>query len=167
MWEIHGTEGWYIGPQMQGYIVCRLYMPKTCVERILDTVEFSPQFQKVMYILASDAISKSVFNIGKFIEKPTPAATFETLGNRKLAALQKFAEMFRGLTETDSVTDVTLRVESEKTEYKSERLIRSNCLNPNTELKQTKTSWGKAKVAPIHTKDPTEQNKHSVEEIST
>lgn len=38
----HGTEGWYVGPALDHYRCCRIYIPTTNKIRIADTVQFFP-----------------------------------------------------------------------------------------------------------------------------
>lgn len=88
----------------------------------------------------SDEISKSVSDIGKFLENLAPAAPFKKNGNTKLEALRKLAEHFRIRVETDAIMDATLRVEVDQTVDKSEGLIHSPCLITTPEPKQIKIS---------------------------
>lgn len=39
-WAPHGVDGWYVGPAMQHYRCFKVYIAKTCTERISDTVHF-------------------------------------------------------------------------------------------------------------------------------
>ena len=113
----------------------------------------SPQCAKFTYMSTSDEISKSVANIGNFLKKQIPAVPFPTLGNIKLEALRKWAENFRRLADTDVDMDKLPRVEVEKIEYKPERLRCYPHINTTLEPKQIEISWGKAKLALIHTTD--------------
>jgi hypothetical protein len=39
-WALYGQDGWYIGPVLEHYRCCILYITKTQSERIVETVEF-------------------------------------------------------------------------------------------------------------------------------
>ena len=42
-WDIHGKEGWYVGPAIEHYRCVRVYLPDTHQERVCDTVKFLPE----------------------------------------------------------------------------------------------------------------------------
>jgi hypothetical protein len=42
-WAPHGQDGWYIGPALEHYRCCTVYISKTRSERVVETVDFPPQ----------------------------------------------------------------------------------------------------------------------------
>ena len=42
-WDPHGTEGWYLGPELEHYRCYHVFVNKTKSERITDTLELFPQ----------------------------------------------------------------------------------------------------------------------------
>ena len=41
-WDLHGKDGWYVGPSTEHYRCVRIFIPETGDERICDTVQFIP-----------------------------------------------------------------------------------------------------------------------------
>ena len=95
LWAPHGEYGWYIGPAMEHYSCLKAYIPKTRVERISDTVEFSPKTFHMPQISSMDATYHAAQDRIYSLQNQVPTIPLVKLGNVHKESLKTLADIFR------------------------------------------------------------------------
>ena len=53
-WATHGILGWYVGPSLHNYRCRKIYVTKTAVPRVCDTVKLFPKYFKMTFLSSAD-----------------------------------------------------------------------------------------------------------------
>jgi hypothetical protein len=75
-WAPHGQYGWYIGPALEHYRYYTVYINKTRGERVVETVDFSPETFKLPFPSTQDVATKASTEVTHVLLHPQPAAHF-------------------------------------------------------------------------------------------
>ena len=94
-WAPHGQHGWYVGAAPEHYRCYQIYIPKTQVTRICDTVEFFPTHCKMPEVSAHDAAIYAANDLITAPTKPQPNNSFISIGDDQLVAPRKLATIFQ------------------------------------------------------------------------
>jgi hypothetical protein len=97
-WAPHGQDGWYIGPALEYYRYYTEYITKTRGERVVETVDFFPETFKLPFPSAQDLATKSTAELTHALLHPQTAGPFCKVGDEKMLALKRLADIFEGAT---------------------------------------------------------------------
>ena len=103
-WTLHGVEGWYVDSALGHYRNFRCYIPTTGSERIAETVQFPPKHTKVPSTTSQDAAISAAHDLLYALKNPAPSSPTLQLGDEKLRALEKLAEIFNNNITSPSIT---------------------------------------------------------------
>ena len=103
-WATHGIEGWYVGPAMEHYRDFRCYIPTTGSERIAETLDFFPKHAQVPSTSSQDAAISAANDLLYALKNLAPFSPTLQLGDEKLRALEKLAEIFNNNITSPSIT---------------------------------------------------------------
>ena len=94
-WDVHGKDGWYVGPTLEHYRCVRVYLPETHQERICDTVKFIPD--KILFpkVTTEDYLKTAVSDIITLLETQTNLNLPNNPGVELNSAIQKTAEILQ------------------------------------------------------------------------
>ena len=94
-WDIHGEDGWYIGPALYHYRCYNCYCTITNSPRIVDTVEFSPIAVDIPHPSSVDVATQAALDLSQALRHPSPSTPFARYGDGQLRALQLLENLFR------------------------------------------------------------------------
>lgn len=97
-WQLHGINGWYVGPAINHYQCWRTYITSTRAERIADTVQFFPHGTCMPYISSAEAATRAALQLAEAIKNPAPAAPFAPVDTEQMEAIAKLADIFQVAT---------------------------------------------------------------------
>jgi hypothetical protein len=97
-WAPHGQGGWYIGPALEHYRCYTVYITKTRGERVVETVDFSPENFTLPFPSAQDLATKAAEELTHALLHPQPAGPFCKVGDEQTLALKRLADIFEGAT---------------------------------------------------------------------
>ena len=112
-WAPHGVDGWYIGPAIESHRCFKTYMWSTKAERITDTLEWFPHYQKMPSDQASDATTllSATKDILKTLKHPSPnGPTFsldESTGDQIQTATELLNKQLQSPTKINSQQEPT------------------------------------------------------------
>ena len=69
-WDIHGKDGWYMGPAFEHYRCVRVFIPTTGQERICDTVKFIPGKIPIPKVSTTDYLLQAAKDIVTLLKQP-------------------------------------------------------------------------------------------------
>jgi hypothetical protein len=101
-WAPHGQDGWYIGTALEHYRCYTVYITKTRGERIVETVDFSPETFKLPFPSPQDLATKAATELTHALLHPQPAGPFCKVGDEQTLALKRLADIFEGATRQKS-----------------------------------------------------------------
>jgi hypothetical protein len=101
-WEPHGQDGWYIGPALEHYRCYTVYINKTRVECVVETVDFFPETFKLPFPSTQDFSTKAATELTHALLHPHPAGPFCKVGDEQTLALKRLADVFEGATRRKS-----------------------------------------------------------------
>ena len=78
-WDLHGSDGWYIGPSMQHYRCVKCFMSSTKSIRNADTVAFFPETIPLPTTTLEDHLRQATTDIIRILTKPTKTTRFPSL----------------------------------------------------------------------------------------
>jgi hypothetical protein len=112
-WAPHGQDGWYIGPALEHNRCYTVYITRTRVERVVETVDFSRKIT-LPFPSAQDLATKAAAELTRALLHPQPAGPFCKVGDEQTLALKRLADIFEGATRKKSkvVIPPTDRVEN-------------------------------------------------------
>ena len=102
-WAPRGLDGWYIGPAMEHYRCHQVFINKTRHTRIGGTVEFSPHHCKMPFKSSTENATAAARELTHTLRYPAPAVPFTNIGDKKLEALQKLADIFDQITDRSNL----------------------------------------------------------------
>jgi hypothetical protein len=97
-WAPHGQDGWYIGPALEHYRCYRVFITKTRGERVVETVDFSPEKFTLPFPSAQDVATQATAELTHALLHPQPAGPFCKVGDEQTIDLKRLAEIFEGAT---------------------------------------------------------------------
>jgi hypothetical protein len=97
-WAPHDQDGWYIGPALEHYRCYTVYVNKTRGERIVETVEFSPEKFKLQFLSTQELATQAAKELTHALLHPQPAGPFCQVGDEQTLALKRLATIFEGAT---------------------------------------------------------------------
>ena len=74
-WQMHGEQGWSIGPSLQHYRCIKCFFPKTRSERDVNTVTFFPKAIKFPEIHLDDFLKQAATDIIAILTSPPSTTT--------------------------------------------------------------------------------------------
>ena len=92
-WAPHGVDGWYLGPAPDHYRCHRVYIPRTCAERISKTVEFFQHDCPVPACSSTSATTTAACALAESLLHPT-STLFTMLGDQQFSAIQTLSRIF-------------------------------------------------------------------------
>jgi hypothetical protein len=98
IWAPHVQDGWYIGPALEHYRCYTVYITKSRVERVVETVNFFWENFKLLFPSAQDLATKAAAELTHALLLPQPAGPFCKVGDEKTLALKRLADIFEGAT---------------------------------------------------------------------
>ena len=106
IWATRGYEGWYISPASNHYRCHTVYANHTSHERVADTVEFSPQYGKMPYILSTENATIDADELTHALQNSTPASPFSNIGDNQMEAVHQLTEIFQqAVTKSDNTSN--------------------------------------------------------------
>ena len=97
-WSPHGVDGCYLGPAPDHYLCHRVYIPRTCAERISKTVEFFPHDCPVPAGSSKSAAIAAARALAEALLHPTPTP-FAKLGEDQFSDIQTLSRIFSNVSE--------------------------------------------------------------------
>jgi hypothetical protein len=97
-WAPHGQDGWYIGPALDNYRCCTVYINKTRGERIVETVDFFPEKFKLPFPSTQELATKAATELTHALLHPQPVGPFCKVGDEQTLELQRLADIIEGAT---------------------------------------------------------------------
>jgi hypothetical protein len=94
-WEPHGQHGYYLGPAMHHYRCQNVYISSIFSERIVDTLEFSPQNYPMPHLSSTDILLMADNGMAYALKHPHPEFPFTQDGDDTITALAQLATMFK------------------------------------------------------------------------
>jgi hypothetical protein len=92
----HGQDGWYIGPALEHYRCCTVYISKTRSERVLETAAFPPTEVPLPFPSSKELVAQAAKKLTHALLNPKPAGPFCQVGDEQMLALQQLAAIFVG-----------------------------------------------------------------------
>jgi hypothetical protein len=92
-WAPHGQDGWYIGPALEHYRCYTVYITKTRENRIVETVEFSPQKFILPFPASHNLATQAAADLTHALLHPQPADPFYQVGDEQTIALRRLAHI--------------------------------------------------------------------------
>jgi hypothetical protein len=92
-WAPHGQDGWYIGPALEHYRYCTVYINKTRSKRIVETVESPPEKFTLPFPSSHDLATQAAVDLTHALLHPQPAGPFCQVGNDQIIALKRLASI--------------------------------------------------------------------------
>jgi hypothetical protein len=93
-WAPHGQDGWYLGPALEHYSCYKVYITKTRVNRIVETVEFFPHKFTLSFPSSSELATQAAADLTHALLNPQPAGPFCRAGDKQAIALRNLANIF-------------------------------------------------------------------------
>jgi hypothetical protein len=93
-WAPHRQNGWYIGPALEHYRFCTVYITKKRSSRIVETVELSPHQFKLPLPSSSELATRAAADLTYALLNLKPAGPFCQVGDEQAIALRKLANIF-------------------------------------------------------------------------
>ena len=87
-WDIHGEDGWYIGPALQHYRCYHCYCTISNSPRIADTVELFPTVVGLPHPSLVDVATQAALDFSQALRHPSPSTPFARYGDGQLRALK-------------------------------------------------------------------------------
>jgi hypothetical protein len=109
-WAPHGKDGWYIGPALEHYRCYTVYITKTRGNRIVETVEFSPEKFTLPFPSSQYLSTQAAADLTHALLHPQPAGPFCKVGNEQTIALKRLASIFEGAKQRKTKTVLTPNV---------------------------------------------------------
>ena len=94
-WGAHAIEGHYVGPALDNYRCYDIYTPSTKAVRTSDTVVWFPEEIPLPGASSTDIIARSLQEILKALQNPSPEAPIGALEPTQLEALKQLMEVFK------------------------------------------------------------------------
>ena len=94
-WDIHGEEGWYIGPALHHYRCYQCYCTSTNCPPFLDTVEFYPTVVEVPHPSSVDVAIQAALDFYQTLRHPPLSNHFARFSDGQLRTLQLLENLFR------------------------------------------------------------------------
>ena len=106
-WDLHGSEGWYIGPSLHYYRCAKCFLPKSRREINSDTVTFIPAKIEFPSVSVHDFIKQAATDLITLLTNP-PSNIIPTLeaGDPTRNALLRIAAQFNRTTLKDNELNV-------------------------------------------------------------
>ena len=102
-WSAHGVDVLYLGPAMDHYRCCLVYVTNTRAKRKSDTVEFFPQHAKLPGIATINADTTASQKLVTSLPNPKPNTAVEKFSHRQLAALRILAQIVQHTSATNKL----------------------------------------------------------------
>jgi hypothetical protein len=97
-WAPHGQDGWHIEPALEHYRCYTVYITKTWGERIVETVDFSPEEFTLPFPSPKDLATQAAVELTHALLHPQHADPFCQLGDAQTIDLKRLADIFEGAT---------------------------------------------------------------------
>jgi hypothetical protein len=102
----HDQDGWYIGPSLEHYQCCTVYINRTRGERIVETVDFFPVNFKLPFPSTQELATKAGTELTHALLHPNTAGPFFKVDDEQTIALTYLADIFEGATRSQKARDV-------------------------------------------------------------
>jgi hypothetical protein len=106
-WAQHEQDGGYIGPALEHYRCYTVYITKTRGNKIVETVDFSPEKLTLPFPSSQDLATQAASDLTHALLHPQPASPFYKVGNEQTIALKRLASIFEGAKQRKSKTILT------------------------------------------------------------
>ena len=83
-WATRGYEGWYIGPASNHYRCHTVYANHTAHERVSETVDFSPHYEKMPYRSSTENSTIAACELTHALQNPTPASPLSNIRDKQM-----------------------------------------------------------------------------------
>jgi hypothetical protein len=93
-WDLHGVDGYYLGPALDHYRWYQVHIKKTKGIHIVDTVEFFPSKLSMPNTSSKDLAIIAALELSNALQNPAPAAPFSHIGTAQLQALHQLSDIF-------------------------------------------------------------------------
>jgi hypothetical protein len=114
-WAPHGQDGWYVGPALEHYRCYTVYITKTRGNRIVETVEISPEKITLPFRSSQELATQVAADLTHALLHPQQTCPFCKVGDEQTIALKKLASIFEGAKQRKSKTILTPTGEIENT----------------------------------------------------
>jgi hypothetical protein len=94
-WDPHGVDGWYLGPATKHYRYYRVFINKTRLERITDTVEFFPQEIEMPYPTPTEIAVEATKTLIRTLQNPVPSTPFAHQPFDRTTAIRTITDIFQ------------------------------------------------------------------------
>jgi hypothetical protein len=88
-WAPNGQDGWYIGPALEHYRCYTVYITKTRGDRIVETVDFSPDKFILPFSSSQDLATQAAADLTHALLHPQSAGPFCKVGDKQTIALKQ------------------------------------------------------------------------------
>jgi hypothetical protein len=111
-WQVHGSEGFYIGPAMDHYRCWRVLVSKSGAERVSDTIEWFPKKTVMPGASLKELFTANIEELILLIRKIANSGTNVSSSQQPISAvtdtlstaLRKYGEMFHSWSSEDKST---------------------------------------------------------------
>jgi hypothetical protein len=94
-WVPHGQTGYSLGPAIHHYRCQNVYITSTAIERIVDTLEFSPHHSPLPQLSSLDRLLMAANDMTDALKHTHPDVPFNKFGDDIITALKKLAAIFK------------------------------------------------------------------------
>ena len=94
-WDIHGEDGWYIGPALQHYMCYNCYCTILNGHRIVDTKEFFPTVVELPHPSSIGVATQAALDLSQALRNLSPSTPFARYGDGQLRVLHLLENLFR------------------------------------------------------------------------
>ena len=158
-WDMHGSEGWYVGPALRHYRCVTCFMPETRREIVSDTVTFIPQKIVFPKVTTDDFLRQSASDIITLLTQ-APPSTLPSLqaGDSTRNALLQLATILHA----NPLCDKTLQRMEQRTTAEAATLISQQKQHPPKPASQQTLQEALAQLARVVAKKKAPQTHASV-----
>jgi hypothetical protein len=93
-WASHGQDEWYIVPALEHYRCYTVYITKTRLERVVETVDFLPTEVPLPFPSSKELETQAAKQLTHALLNPQPAGPFYQVGNKQMLAIQRLSAIF-------------------------------------------------------------------------
>ena len=106
-WSPHGVDGCCVGPAMEHYRCCKVWIEETRAERTGNTLVWLPKMIPAPKTSSADAAMVAAHELLHALQNPHPAAPLAPLRDEHRQALEKLSEIFNSVTPAESATSAS------------------------------------------------------------
>jgi hypothetical protein len=106
-WAPYGQDVWYIGPEIEHYGCYTVYITRTRGERVVETVDSTPETCMLPFPSAQDLATKAAAELTHALLHLQPEGPFCKVGDEQTLALKSLADIFEGATQHKSRVMIT------------------------------------------------------------